>query len=130
MGTPYHEVHVRDGDRVVAWVFVGPQDTQGVCVAMGRTEDPDGGATLYGDLLCGTNDAGGYLIDVEVTVGAGPDGPLMLRDRYDLSRGRCFVIRPGHEVEQLPFMAGAEAWAALSSDGGVLAAVYESDHWE
>src|SRR5262249_26309231 len=84
--TPYYEVHLRDGERVVAWVFVGPQDTPGVCISMGRIEHPEGGATLYGDLLCGNAKQGGYLIDVEVTVGQGPDGPLLLGggDRYDL----------------------------------------------
>ena len=128
--TPYYEVHVRDGVRVVAWVFVGPQDTPGVCFAIGRMEHPERGATLYGDLLCGNRQDGGYLIDVEVTVGRGPDGPLMLGDRYDLSRGRCFVIRPGHEVEQLRYMTGPEGWAALSRDGGHLAALYDSDRWE
>ena len=99
---------------------------------MGREEQPGGGATLYGDLLCGNTKEGGYLIDVEVTVGREPDGRLMLGggDRYDLSRGRCFVIRPGHEIEQLPYMNGPEAWEALSRDGGELVAVYDSNRWE
>jgi hypothetical protein len=131
VNTPYHELHIRDGERIVAWIFVGPQDLPGVFIAIGREEHPEGGTTLYGDLLCGNPKDGGYLIDVEVTVGKGPDGPLMLGggDRYDLSRGRCFVIRPGHEIEQLPYMNGAEAWEALSRVGGVLVAVYDSNKW-
>lgn len=128
--TPYYEVQIRDGDRVVAWVFVGPQDKPGVCIAMGRTECPDGGETLYGDLLCGNPRDGGHLIDVEVTVGRGADGPLLLGDRYDLARGRCFVVRPGHTVEQLPYPSGPEGWAALAREGGHLVSVYDSDRWE
>jgi hypothetical protein len=130
--TPYHEVQIRDGDRVVAWVYVGPQDSPGVCIAIGRMEHPEGGVTLYGDLLCGNPRDGGHLIDVEVTIGGGTDGPLMLGPgaRYDLSRGRCFVVRPDHEVEQLPYRTGPEGWEALSRDGGCLVAVYDSNRWE
>lgn len=128
--TPYYEVQIRDGERIVAWVFVGPQDTPGVNIGIGRMEEPEGGTTLYGDLLCGNTEEGGYLIDVEVTVGQGPDGPLMLGDWYDLSRGRCFVIRPEHEVEQLPYMTGLQGWEALSREGARLIAVYDSNRWE
>jgi hypothetical protein len=118
MATPeYHELHVCDGDRVVAWVFVGPQDLPGASLSTGRLERPEGGSVIYGDLLCGTDRDGAWLIDVEVNVGDGPDGPLLLGTRYDLARGRCFVIRPNYRVEQLPFVTPAEARQHLAAGG-------------
>jgi hypothetical protein len=129
--TPRHAVHIRDGDRVVAWVFVGPQDLPGVYIAMGREEQPNVGATLYGELLCGDPTHGGHLIDVEATAGREPDGPLTLGggDRCDLSRSRCFAVRSDHEVEQMSYPDGAAPWEALSRAGGVRVAVYEFNRW-
>jgi hypothetical protein len=114
----YHELHVRDGERIVAWVFVAPQDLPGADIGVGRQDQPDGGTTLYGDVFCGNAEDGAYLIPVEVDVGKGPDGPFLLgEERYDLSAGRCFVVRPGHIVEQLPHSSDVEARAQLHTGG-------------
>lgn len=114
----YHELHVLDGQRVVAWVFVAPQDLPGASMEVGRLDKPGGGATLYGDVFCGNSQDGAYLVPVEVDIGDGPDGPLLLGDeRYDLSAGRCFVIRPGHVVERLPQASAEDARRFLQAGG-------------
>ncbi len=114
----YHELHVLDGERIVAWVFVAPQDLPGASMEVGRLEQPGEGAVLYGDVFCGNGQDGAYLIPVEVNVGVGSDGPLLLSsERYDLAAGRCFVIRPGHIVERLPHTSATDARQHLQAGG-------------
>ena len=111
----YDYIAITHGERPVAHVYVAPQELSGLDIGIDERDEPDGSKTISGDVFIGNENDGAYTIEFSVTVDkGGVDGLLQFGEReYDLSKGRCFVVRPGYKISQLPCMTKEEGLARL-----------------
>ncbi len=111
--TKYDYIAIQDGTRDVAHVFVARQDLSGLDIGVDTSTDPDDGSkTISGDVFIGNENDGAYTIDFSVTIDKkGVEEPLTFGDRdYNQANGRCFVVRPGYKISQLPCMTKDRGW--------------------
>jgi hypothetical protein len=111
MSTPRYEyIAVEDGSRDLAHIFVAPQEFPGLDIGYINPVKSARGMTIGGDIYIGNAQDGYYTIDFEMTIRDGVDGAFEFGDDdYDLTKGRCFLVKEGYEIVQLPCQSKEEA---------------------
>jgi hypothetical protein len=109
----YSYIAIEDKQRVVAHIFVAPQEVTGLDIGYVEPDEDDeqeaDALSVAGDIYIGNPEDGYYTIDFDLHQRNGTDVFSFGEEEYDLSRGRCFVVKQRYAVAQLPYQSKEEA---------------------